>query len=671
MAVVLYHLWPNRVSGGFVGVDVFFVISGFLITGHLLREAESSGTVRLLRFWARRIARLLPASLLVLAVVAVATYFLVPKDLWPDYFAQIRASAMYYENWQLAWDSVDYMAIGSQATAVQHYWSLSVEEQFYLIWPILIVLGLSLARRARGETSPRTVLIWILSMVALVSFWFSVTATSQNPSWAYFATFTRVWEFAIGGMVALTATYVSGRVWRSAYASIAGWLGLVLILLAALMFDGETQFPGYTAAMPVIGTALILYFGDSEASGSPRRFLSWRPMVWAGGISYAIYLWHWPPIVILPLVTGSVLNWRQKLVIGVGVVIVSHFSTHYFEAPLRASRFFSRPRNALSFALAGALVFFGVNAAVQAQLQHEDRAAAARLEERLRESCTGPGALDPDNNCGDPLGTGSYVVDPEVVALQNKGAKFGACQGGFNGSEVKSCVLGTDDEAPKKKLIIAGDSHATQWLPGLDEISEKNQWEIATYAKASCPLSLSRRVLEGEETEDNARDCDVWVDQVLATIEHSDADIVFLTSYQSAYEWESRPEDPQYADPVDGYAAAMEAIADSGKKVVVIKAVPRTNGEYVTRCLVGNGRNLETCGATRTDALPPDLMVAAADKLDRSDVKVLDLDSQFCDDEWCYPVVGDVVVYRDYSHISAEYSRALMPWVVPLISNER
>lgn len=669
-AVVLYHLWPSRVSGGFVGVDVFFVISGFLITGHLLREAQMSGTVRLLRFWSRRIARLLPASLLVLASTSVAAYFLMPRDLWPDNFDQIRASAMYYQNWQLAWDSVDYLAIGAQPTAVQHYWSLSVEEQFYLVWPILIVVGLALTERTLHLKSPRGVLVVILTLVLVISFWFSIRATMSRPSWAYFATFTRVWEFAAGGLVALTSIFLGKRLHGSLLAAVSGWLGLALILIAALTYDGETAFPGYTAALPVVGTALVLYFGDSNAHGSPHRFLSWRPMVWAGGISYAIYLWHWPPIVIVPLVTGSPLNWRQKLAIVAVVLVVSHLSTHYFETPLRISKFFSNPRNAIVFAVSGALVFSGVDAAVSAELQREERLAIAQVEERLLATCTGPDALDSTNDCADPMGTSEYVVDPEVVALQNKSAKFGECQAGADDTDPLSCVLGEKEESATRKIVIAGDSHATQWFPGLDMIGKENHWSIRTYTKTSCPISMSVRVLAREKTDSNQLACTEWLDNVIPEIQQSDADVVLLTSYQSAYEWTARPDGPQYANPVDGYASAIEAIADSGKEVVVVKAVPRTNGDYVTRCLVENGRNLEACGARRSEALPPDLMQSAVQKLNRQDVKLLDLDSQFCDNEWCYPVVGDIVVYRDYSHISAEYSRALMPWIVPSLSGE-
>ena len=666
-AVVLFHLWPLRMPGGFIGVDVFFVISGFLITGHLLREVNQTGSLRLGRFWSRRIARLLPDSFLVLLLVAVATFTIVPKDLWTDYFAQIRASALYYENWQLAWDSVDYMAINSQSTAVQHYWSLSVEEQFYAVWPLLIVLALFIVKRFIPAYKAQTVLLVLLSAVFAGSLWFSIVATSRQQSWAYFASFTRVWEFALGGIVALTAWLIGRRALGSPGAALAGWLGIALIIWSAFAYSGATIFPGYAALVPVLGTMLVLYFGNSTSALAPKAFLSLRPMVWIGGISYAVYLWHWPLIVMVPFVTGHPLNAPEKLAIGAVTLVLAQFSTKFVEDPMRRGRLLGVPRRAFAFAIAGAVVFVAITALGTWQLAREKEAAEQAVAEQASQPCIGPLALDPAGNCGDPMGTGEYLVSPEIVAAQNEDVPFKECQATGSSPAVVECSLGVELEMASRHLVLAGDSHATHWAPGMDQAAVENGWTVDTFMKSSCPLTLSRRVLDNEQTSEAGDSCEAWSNEVLEKITHSEADTVILSSYQSAYKWTARVDAPEYGDPVDGFAAAFAQIADSGKQVVVIKAVPRTFGDSVPGCLVANGRSVVDCGASRGEALPEDLMAEAVEMLDRPDVTIVNLDEQFCDDTWCYPVVGDVVVYRDYSHLAPNYAKLLMPWVLPAL----
>lgn len=673
-AVLLFHLWPNRVPGGFVGVDVFFVISGFLITGHLLREVTATGTVNLPRFWSRRVARLLPDAFLVLAATMVATFLLVPRAVWGDYFSQIRASALYFENWQLAWDAVDYMAIGADATAVQHYWSLSVEEQFYLVWPVLIVVALMvvawLSRRANASafsgngSLPRRVILALMSAILVASLTYSVFKTSVDSAWAFFSSFTRAWEFALGGIVALTVPLVS-RVFRdSLAAALLAWVGLIMVVTAAMAYSEQTPFPGYAALLPTVGTSMLLAFGDGASRFGVRALLSWRPMVWLGGVSYAVYLWHWPLIILTPFATHTPLTMWQKVAIGAVTLVLAQLSTRFIEDPLRRGRPLARPGRAFTFAAVGGLVFVLCVAGAQWSLNREAARQSSLVAERVGDPCVGPGALDPNNRCSSIMGDGPYLVSPEVVALQNKGAELGECQQNGKVADVRTCQIGAAGEAAKFEVIVAGDSHATQWFPGFEEAGTRDGWRVTTFSKSGCPVSMSSRVLDVEETTDNRESCDQWVDDVIEQIIDSDADVVVLTSYQSAYEWDQKVDGSGTEDPVEGFAQAMEAIADSGKKVVVIKAVPRTNGTYVATCLEKNGRSLEQCGVSREEGLPPDLMEQAVEHLDRPDVTLVDLDDQFCDEDWCYPVVGDVVVYRDYSHISAEWSRLLAPFIM-------
>src|SRR3954452_9452124 len=293
--VVIYHLFPSRLTGGFIGVDTFFLISGFLITLHLIERPPRGGR-DLLAFWARRVRRLLPASLTVLAVTVVGAWAFLPASQWASTAVHARASALYVENWQLAADAVDYLAAENTPTAVQHFWSLSLEEQFYLGWPVLLLALTVLvpaAHRIRGYW-------WGLGAVVVLSLAYSVHLTASNPAAAYFVTWTRLWELGAGGRLARGAS--ATRRWTQPHPAIANAVaaaGWFLILAVAALYTSRTPFPGWQAAIPVLGAALVI------AANSRMAWHRVPGVQWLGDTSYSIYLWHWPLIVILPVALGS------------------------------------------------------------------------------------------------------------------------------------------------------------------------------------------------------------------------------------------------------------------------------------------------------------------------------------------------------------------------------
>ncbi|HEY6609376.1 MAG TPA: acyltransferase, partial [Candidatus Limnocylindria bacterium] len=327
-AVLLFHLWPNRLPGGYVGVDVFFVISGFLITSHLLHRPPRSGG-DLLEFWSRRIRRLLPASLLVLTVITIATWAVAPEPQWGNAAKEIAASALYVVNWYLASSSVDYLAAENAPTAAQHFWSLSVEEQFYLVWPLLIGLLTVIALRRRWPL--QTVVGAGLGLAVAASLAYSVIATAQVPASAYFVTPTRVWELGVGGLLALfLSRRAFGRVSESEAVplppvarALLAWMGLAAIALAAFLYSPATPFPGYTALLPVLGAAALVAAHAPSNAASPARYLAVRPMQWLGDVSYSVYLWHWPLIVLVPYVLGQPLRTTDKLLILVATLLLA------------------------------------------------------------------------------------------------------------------------------------------------------------------------------------------------------------------------------------------------------------------------------------------------------------------------------------------------------------
>ncbi len=332
LLVVLYHLLPSAVRGGYVGVDVFFVVSGFLITGHLVRDTEAHGGVRPLEFWARRARRLMPASLLVLAVTLVGTLVIVPRSLWHQFLGEIAGSALYVQNWLL----IATPKTGSDSP-VQHFWSLSVEEQFYLVWPFVMIIAAAIVAR-RSDSTVRRAIVIAIAIVTVASFVFSLVVTTTVPDLAYFGTPSRGWAFGVGVLLALLAGTPTAR--RVALKADATWVGLVLIVVSAALFTDATPFPGVAALVPV-GATLLVIWGAAAGAGP---VLGWRPVQYVGDISYSVYLWHFAIIILADHLFASGMPVAAKVVVVVLIAVLAVLSKTFIEDPVRTSRLLaSRP----------------------------------------------------------------------------------------------------------------------------------------------------------------------------------------------------------------------------------------------------------------------------------------------------------------------------------------
>ena len=419
-AVLLYHLWPGLLPGGYVGVDVFFVVSGFLITGQLFHEMRTTGRVGLLSFYARRIRRLLPAAFVVLACTLVVLVLVVPRVVWRENLVQIRAASAYLINWQLAHDRADYLAADSSPTVVQHYWSLAVEEQFYLVWPLLLVLALVIGTR-RLHVGLRAGLVTVLAVTTAVSFAFAVVTT---PAFGFFATQSRAWEFALGGLVALAPAVR----WAPSAGRLLGWAGVGLVLSACLVLSDETSFPGWATLLPTIGCALVLASGTSTGRGSVAHASDAGPVAWLGDHSYAIYLWHWPPIVVLPWVLHGPLVDSTKLGILAATLVLAWLTKRYVEDPVRSGPAWQARRWAsFGLATAGAAALVLATTVVWADYDRVNDHVADRVLADVQDGrpCFGAAALV-EAGCGD-----RFARPPQSVVdfAPADGPKFeGRCQ---------------------------------------------------------------------------------------------------------------------------------------------------------------------------------------------------------------------------------------------------
>ena len=611
LTVVVYHLWPGTLPGGFVGVDVFFVISGFLITGQIVREAGRTGRVSLAGFWARRARRILPAALVVLAACALATKATVPETQWDQFFEEITASTAYLENWHLADAAVDYQALDDAPSPVRHFWSLSVEEQFYLVWPVLILFALVVLR---GRIA------LVLGAVTAASFAWSLHKTATDPAAAYFVTPTRAWEFGVGGLLALLPAAAARPSRALALA------GLAAVTVAAAAFSADTPFPGVAALLPVLGAAAVIQ----------ARAFRFRPLEALGDISYSVYLWHWPLIVLAPelgapvlLAATLALGWLSKVVV---------------EDPVRRVRL--SPRWTLVPAAAGTaavLMLASTGAGALEEQVERDRVAVKRV---LAEppACLGAAALVRD--CRPPRG-----VLPAPAAAED--APNAPC--GFEKDEIEGmvvpCAFGTPAARATGHVALLGDSHASHWRAALRPVAKRRGWRGTSIARSHCPYAAGDPGLSGEDRAG----CLAWREQVPRWLaERPEIKTVFVAQYEGA---SARAED---------FVAGWERLPRSVERIVVIRDTPQMLPDGGTLACVQEALDRDrdparSCRRRRADALPPDPAAEAARRSDRA--VLVDLTRFFCDASWCEPVIGGALVYKDSNHITSVYGATLAPYL--------
>ncbi|QEE60827.1 acyltransferase [Salinibacterium sp. dk2585] len=664
--VVIYHLWPNRLSGGYVGVDVFFVISGFLITSHLLDEVQRSGTVALATFWARRIRRLLPAALLVLAVALMATVVWAPDSLVAGVLRETSAAALYVVNWVLLFTSVDYLRGAGVESPVQHFWSLSVEEQFYFVWPMLIVGVLLVlrasARRRRVEIATRHRVASVFGMLALVfvaSLLYSVILTAYSQPAAYFSTLTRTWEFAAGGLAAAAMVLWPRLESRqrtklgSALAITAAWAGLIVIVWSAFALTDSSPFPGWVALAPVLGTVLVLIAGGVSGRLSSHNLLSVLPMQKIGDWSYSIYLWHWPLIFFVPFAFDTVLSAPAKVGIGLASVALAAATKWLVEDPVRRARGI-RTWHAFIIALVGPAVIVASSFAVVAADQARYAATATWVEEQLSSGaeCFGAKAMAPGADCGDPT---AQSRDPDTrFAATDLDPEWCVAD---SDAELVSCQYG-ELQAPARTIALVGDSHAAALAPALQDAADDLGWRLVTYLRVGCPALSEEPIGLPGRADWEQQACADWSAEVQqALVSRDDIDTVVYSNFSSRYHDGLVPEQQRLS--AQEIAATWTEVRESGKQIVLIRDVPDPQRINIPLCLSTTSDAAE-CATKRVQALPNDEALRAASQ---AEVPVVDLSELFCDEVLCHAVIGDVVVYADDNHISRTFARTLSSFV--------
>jgi peptidoglycan/LPS O-acetylase OafA/YrhL len=661
--VVGYHLWPKVIPGGFVGVDVFFVISGFLITALLLREVGRTGTLSLAAFWARRARRILPAALVTLLAAALATLAIVPESLWEPFLHDILASTAYVQNWHLAATSVDYFAAADATSPVQHFWSLSLEEQFYVGWPLLMLLALA-AAGGRSIYAKRRWIAGGMLAVTVVSAAYGVHDTRADPLQAYFSLPARAWEFGLGGLLALAKPITGSPRPRA----VASWGGLIAIVVAALAFTSRTRFPGSAAALPVLGALAVIAAGAPRLPWAPTPLLSLPPVQFAGGISYSVYLWHWPVFVLAGYALDHALGTAARLVVLGLTLLAAWVSKVAVEDPVRFAPVLVRHRPwrtlALALAATGAVLGVDVRALshVDSQVAHATQHTARVIAQRPR--CFGAAARDPHRPCSNS-GLRLTVVPTPLEAAHRGNAP---CTRGITYEQnLQLCAWGVRPAHATARVLLVGDSHAGVWRAALAPVARAERWSAVSMVWSGCSLSTTPRELP---PPGDAR-CTEWRSEVFRWIRrHRQVNLVFFGE-DASLGIIVHGGRAQFEREVAGYIGAWRNLPASVKDVIVLRDNPRTprrTAGCITRAIAARRSAGRVCAVSRRAALPADPAVEAARRAHMRRVHTIDLTRYFCTARLCPPVIGGVLVYKDTSHVTQVYARTLGPYMLRAVT---
>jgi peptidoglycan/LPS O-acetylase OafA/YrhL len=714
--VVLFHAGIGGLPGGFVGVDVFFVLSGFLITGLLLRELDATGTISLAAFYARRARRLLPAAALVLLVTLVASILFLPPLLVPSVAADAAAAAAYVSNIGFALQATDYFAGGQAPSPILHYWSLGVEEQFYLFWPALLLL---VAGRPAGRG-------WRVALsvvaVSIASFGLALWLTSANAPWAFFSLPTRAWELGLGAMLAVAGARL--RLVPASAAAAAGWLGLAMIVLAAVVVDDSVPFPGLAALLPTVGAALVVVAGVRSTRYGPARLLGTAVPRFLGRISYSLYLWHWPVLVIPAVALEAPLPlWARAGLVVVAIVLATG-TQWLIEDPVRRGRLVGTvPRRNLAMAgaltLTVALVAVSVGAISAAGLRGSAGAAApAASAESLdtilnalasetpargpatagtpsaqpargsstpssaapsqaaassgpsRATRAGPGpsptaapstapaaALRPQT----PDGPVPANLQPSLAdARRDYAAPYlDGCHTQMDGhGTTGTCLYG--DLASKTTVVLFGDSHALAWFPAVQRVADRQGWRFLSLTMSTCSpadIHIYVRVWKRISTE-----CDAWRDQTIDRLVSERPSIILVAGTRGF----ALADDSGTILTGDARTQAWEAgmqrtlsrLVPAADNVIVLGDVPVSRVDPPV-CLSQHPNSVLACATQVADATDPTWLNEERRAADRAGAGFIDPSLWVCPSNPCPVVLGPFLVYRDPGHLTATFSQAL------------
>lgn len=621
LLVVLFHCGVWGAGGGFIGVDVFFVLSGYLITGLLVAEIEKRGRLDLIQFYARRIRRLLPASALTLLVtLAVGAVVLAPQELT---FAgrAARATSVYMSNVFFGINAADYFSADVDTNPVLHTWSLAVEEQFYFFWPLLIMMGL------QGLKSKRA-LVWVLSMVTALSLAASIWFTAHGGTFAFYQLPARAWEFGVGGLAILLPRQ-QGRVPEWFWLAL-GWSGVATVLAAGAWMPGGPGFPGWIALIPAAGTIAALLCGAELPRRGVAVLLDSVPMQAMGKLSYSWYLWHWPFLVLgaalFPDITVA-----GRLAAAALAFVLATITHRLVENPIRFNPYLmARPVRSLYL---GGVLTVGSLVVSWGAMEFAGRMGRDPKQQTILAA----------------VGDISRLPRKECVVLGES-------------PDVKVCEFGT--RSSEIHVVLFGDSHAIQWFNPLQRMAEERGWHLTTLVKSGCPATdiaapgTSKRFTSA---------CASWRAEALRKIQGWNPSVVVVanaTNYLGLVGRE-RPNAVSLDDWRAGTRRTLSALANAGIRVASMRDNPQAAGDVPT-CLARAARHSwypgGSCELNRAMTLKPVIFeTEKAGAQGLPNVRFIDLTDELCGVSGCPAVRDGIVTYRDDNHLTGGFADRLRP----------
>ena len=588
LLVTIFH--ARLLPGGFIGVDIFYVISGFLITGLILREIESTGKLDLQSFYQRRIKRLLPTSVFVLFVTAIVGMFVLPVITRDALGRDLFAAATYISNYLFAWWENDYQNLDATPSPFIHYWSLAVEEQFYVVWPVFILFLSRYGKRAifRG-----------IAVTTFLSLLLSIYQTQTSPIWAFYSLPTRAWELGFGALL----LFVPETFWKNRFIP---WFGVIGIAIASFRFDENTAFPGINALLPVVSTAVLI----GSIAIWPRAFNDLsnnRISQWLGAISYPLYLWHWPALVLPSSALGRPLRIRERLFCIVLTIVLAHFTSKYIEQPMRHKKISGKK----------IYTYFAATTALS-------------LIAGLVISSTSSSMIT-------VKGT-NYKFN--LVDIMQKPVVYGDdCHSNYGETESGECTYGDLNSATT--IVLYGDSHAAQWFPALEQLANEKGFKLVSLTKSACPSVDVPRADQGAYKNIH---CEKWRENSVKRIKEIKPTAVILSSYQHF----SPPSRFSDVDKwwTDGQKRLLSSLSGSSDHLIYISDTPRPKRD-IPNCLAS--RDVKSCNTTERTPV----------KVIRG-FEIIDPAPWMCT-SICPAIQDGYVVYRDASHISVAAALALKP----------
>lgn len=606
LMIMVFHIWTTRVSGG---VDVFIVLSGFLMTSVLLREAAVRGRVRPVAFYARIARRIFPSAYTVLIATLLLSAIVIAPPLWKYGVTEFVASAAHIENLELIRVGASYLDREAPPSQFQQFWALSVQMQFYVFLPFLLLALTWISRRVR---SVLPLVIGLASIVA-ASFAFAIREIGQDPAGAYFHPAARAWEFAAGGLVAVFYPWVQSKVagTSSRWVAVAGTAGLAGFLLCGVLV-GDGQFPGTAALLPVGAAVLLLVTGASSA-GPAHSILSHPRLVFLGSFSFTVYLWHWPLLVFAQHLTGTTRVGPVYGVMVIALAVVLAYATHqWVEEPTRHAGKLRPWRD---------LVVFGTVAAI-----------VAAGGWGVRSVVTGMGANTP--GVAPVAGDMKIVESIDFPLSKYVGVDYDRPYGVAHCLNMRECDLG--DAAADRLIVVIGASHSAQWVEVVDALGRATGYRVQTYL--------------------NSEDMD-------HVIQEMKPDVVVMSGTATAV-----GDDAAAEDVPDNYVTQWRELTAAGIDVVGIRDNPRFD-HYQNACVWSHSADLSECSLDRSKIFAP---VNPMDEYTSTieGLHAVDLTDLYCAPQVCPPVGNDTFIYYDRHHFSHTFLGSIEDEAIRRMSEE-